>query len=119
MQRLVLAFIIVGLALEAVLWSVPAMVTVTAVARGRPTAVARQRPTETASPRLPEALTGLLNAEVDALRVAGLALDQPTTPGLGERADRAGAAVLAATRAYADTFASTVADPAQVLRWGR
>ena len=111
MQRLVLAFIIVGLALEAVLWTVPAVVTVAAVAD--------RRPTEAASPRLPEALTDLLSAETAALRVAGLALEHPTAPDLGERADRAGAAVLAATRVYAETFASTLEDPAQVLHWRR
>lgn len=111
MQSLVLAFITLGLALQAILWSVPAVVTASAVA-GR-------RPTEAASPRLAEALTNLLTAETEALRVAGVALEQPSTPGLGARADRAGAAVLTTARAYVDTFTSTLGDPGQVLHWQR
>ena len=53
-----------------------------------------------ADPSMPDALVGLIGAEAEAIEVAGVAIQGPTTPDLGPRADRPGARVLQAVQAY-------------------
>jgi hypothetical protein len=51
-----------------------------------------------ANPR--DALIGLIDAETEALQVAGVAIENPYTPALGECADAAGARLLRAVTVY-------------------
>jgi hypothetical protein len=97
-----------GLVLNAFLWSVPALVAASGAAqvalgdRAVPLAqtlsmVGRQAG-ETA--KLQDALLGLIGAEAQALEVAGVAIENPHTPGLGQRANEAGNRVIEAANTY-------------------
>lgn len=59
------------------------------------------------APPLLDALAGLIDAEAEALNVAGLALDDPRTPRLGERADQARARLVSSLRAYLEAVHQT------------
>jgi hypothetical protein len=86
-----------GLALNVLLWSVPGFVAASGAAQS-----AHRGPNS--RPSVPVAMVGLLGAELDAVRVAGVAIENPRSPHLGETADRAGGRVLAAVRVYVAAF---------------
>jgi hypothetical protein len=104
-----------GLALNLMLWSVPGLVAASsAVQFLRPSdppdlAVRMTLSADTArTPSLQDALIGLVGAEVEAMQVAGVAIENPHTPNLAERADAAGNRVLDAVYAYIRAFRATV-----------
>jgi hypothetical protein len=105
-----------GLAFNVVLWSLPALVGATALPRALfPDAAPRLSETlataERAAgpkPGLLDALTQLIGAEAEALEIAGLGLQQPTPPDLGQRADHAGARVIDALTTYIRSAAAAL-----------
>ena len=98
-----------GLALNVLLWSVPAMVGASAVPRlilpnGAPTlgeVLAAAEAKAGITPSLPDALLQLIGAEAEALQVAADGLRQPTPGDLAPRANHAGDRVLQAVTTYA------------------
>jgi hypothetical protein len=90
-----------GLAVNVLLWSVPGLVAASAAA---PFALRSPGP----RPSVPDALVGLLSAELEAVQIAGLAIEHPSTPRLGERADQAGARVHDAVRRYSAAVQATL-----------
>ena len=93
-----------GLAINVVLWSVPAVVASSAVSHAvfpdAPSTLSSLAASAGPSPNLMDALIQLIDAEVDAVHVAGVALQQPTPDDIGPKATAAGARVLAATTHY-------------------
>jgi hypothetical protein len=105
-----------GLAVNVLLWSVPAQAAVGALPHllfaqalpAFPQALASAERSAGQAPSLPNALMVLIGAESEALEVAGLGLKQPTPPDLGPRADRAGARVLDAVVIYVRAASATL-----------
>ena len=89
MSRLFLLCATFGLAFSRALWSVPSVVA------AQPSSVH-------------DALVGLIGAEVDAMLIASLAIEQPRTPRLGERATAASARVLDAVHDYVTAVQASV-----------
>jgi hypothetical protein len=93
-----------GLAINMLLWSVPALVAGSVV----PHALFPDSTSTLSSltgfagtkPNLTDALIQLMAAEVDGLHVAGAALQQPTPADIGPASTTAGARILAATTEY-------------------
>jgi len=83
MPSLLILLATLGLAVNILFWSVPAFVAAAPFAHRAPTT----------RPSVPVALVGLLSAELEAVQVAGVAIEHPSTPNLGQRADQAGARV--------------------------
>ncbi|GAC1319312.1 MAG: hypothetical protein NVSMB2_14550 [Chloroflexota bacterium] len=108
MLRFPLLLATVGVAIQCVLWSVPATLAVAALPHtiaadvpGIGSLLNAPRADSSARVGIRDALVGLIGAEVDALQVAGIAL-QPNPPAeLGVRADRSGAQVQDAALTYA------------------
>jgi hypothetical protein len=103
-----------GLALNMLVWSVPGLVLASGIAQfalagDGPTLVQRltANHSPTARPTVPAALVGLLGAELEAIQVAGVAIERPSTPRLAEKADQAGGRVLEAVRVYSAAFQAT------------
>ena len=97
-----------GLALNLMLWSVPALVGASAVPHlvlpnTAPTLAETLAAVENKSgvtPSLPEALVQLIGAEAEALQVAGQGLQQPLPDDLAAKANHAGVRVLQAVTTY-------------------
>lgn len=97
-----------GLALNLLLWSVPAVVGASAVPHlilpnSAPTLSEMLAAVESKAgitPSLPEALVQLIGAEAEALEVAGQGLQQPPPAALVANANHAGARVLQAVATY-------------------
>lgn len=98
-----------GLALNVLLWSVPAMVGATALAHqfskdtmpSLAEALARVEPAGQSSVSLPDALLKLIGAESEAFDVVGEALqEQPAPADLAPGADHAGKRVIDAITTY-------------------
>jgi hypothetical protein len=90
-----------GLALNVLLWSVPGLVAASAAV---PFSLRSPGP----RPSIPDALVNLLSAELEAVQVAGVAIENPSTPRLGERADQAGGRVHDAVRRYVAAVQATI-----------
>jgi len=93
-----------GLAIHLALWSVPALVAGSVLphallADTTSTLTSLAVPART-SPNMIDGLIQLIDAEFEALHVAGAALQQPTPTDIGPTATAAGARVLAATAQY-------------------
>jgi hypothetical protein len=116
MVRTPLLMASLGLAVSVVLWSVPAMVGASGLARvlfpnGMPTlgqALATAERSAGPHPGLLDALTQLIGAQAEALEVTGLGLLQPPPVDLAPRANRAGARVLDAVQSYVRAAADVV-----------
>jgi hypothetical protein len=97
-----------GLALNLLLWSVPAALGAAALPHALfpndtpdlASTLSGAPGTPGATPSLLEALVQLVGAESDALQVAGLGLQQPAAPDLAPRANDAGTRVLDSARTY-------------------
>ncbi|HEY3062486.1 MAG TPA: hypothetical protein VGL99_26230 [Chloroflexota bacterium] len=95
-----------GLAVRLLLWSVPGLVAASGAVQllwpsDDPNPAERLRLEKRAAPpSVQDALVGLIGAEVEAMEVAGVAIENPHTPRLAERADSAGERVLLAVRTY-------------------
>ena len=96
-----------GLALNAMLWSVPAMVGASAmphvlVPDSAPTLaeVLSRADASGGATSMPDALLHLIGAESEALQVAAAGLQQPTPTDLAPRANHAGARVMDAVSVY-------------------
>ena len=108
MLRASLLLAISGLVLNALFWGAPGLIAASGNARAMfptdvPTlahalAAAERKPG--ATPSVPDALLSLMSAEADAMEVAGVAIQNPHTPQLGQRADAAGHRVLQAVQTY-------------------
>jgi hypothetical protein len=105
-----------GLAFNVMLWSLPALVGGAALPHALfPNSAPRASEALTAAersagprPGLFDALTQLIGAEVEALEVAGLGLQQPTPPELAPRANHAGARVMEAISTYIRSAAAVL-----------
>jgi hypothetical protein len=108
MVRVTVLLATLGLAINVFLWSVPGLVAARGMARvaspdlapNLAEALRAARAEAGPTPSLKDALIGLLGAEAEALEVAGAAIQNPRTPDLGPRADRAGNRVIDAARTY-------------------
>ena len=60
------------------------------------------------APGVPDAFVQLIGAEVEAMTVAGQALQQPDRPDLGPRANHASARVLQSVRTYIRSVAAAL-----------
>jgi hypothetical protein len=89
-----------GLAFNVMLWSLPVLVGAKALAAAERSA----GPT----PGLLDALTQLIGAEVEALEVAGVGLQQPPPADLAPRATHAGARVMDAITTYIRSAAAAL-----------
>jgi hypothetical protein len=108
-MKLPVALASFGLALNVMLWSVPAMVGASALPHALlpdnvpgladVLASAERRPSGGA-PNLLDALVQLVGAEAEAMQVAGAGLKQSPPADLASQADHAGNRVLAAVTAY-------------------
>jgi hypothetical protein len=106
MPRVSIVLASLGLALNLVLWSVPSLFASSSALQyalnGHQPSLAAQVTTHPllagSNPR--DALVRLIDAEVEAMQVAGLAIQEPQAPDLGPRADAAGARVLEAVASY-------------------
>jgi hypothetical protein len=89
-----------GIALNVLLWSVPGFVAASGAAQFA-------QGTPHPRPSVPDALVGLLGAELEAIQIAGVAIENPRTPRLSERADHAGGRVLEAIKRYVAAVQAT------------
>jgi hypothetical protein len=96
-----------GLAINAVVWSVPLTVAATGLPHAllpdqtpAPAEVLRSLPHDPSTTSVREALLRLIGAESEALRVAGAALQQPLPGDIGPQADHAGREVHSAATEY-------------------
>jgi hypothetical protein len=111
MPRVSLLLASLGLALNVLLWSVPGLVTASAAVQlllpiEPPNLLERlaQPAHRQAAPSLQDALVGLMGAEVEAMQVAGIAIENPRASRLAERADAAGNRVREAVLTYIRAF---------------
>lgn len=102
--------------MNVVLWSVPVVVAGTALPGAlfpdtAPTLSAALATAERGAPSTPsvlDALLQLVGAESEALKIAGLAIQQPARPDLGVRANAAGEQVLDAVSTYVRAVAAAL-----------
>jgi hypothetical protein len=103
MPRVSILLASLGLAFSVLLWSVPGLVAASGALQfvfphDAPNLAERLQ--GQGQPSIMDALVGLMGAEAEAMQVAGVAIENPRTPRLAERADQASARVLAAVRTY-------------------
>jgi hypothetical protein len=105
-----------GLAVNVMLWTVPAYVGASALPHvlfptNTPSlaeALASAERNAGSPPSLPDALLQLVGAESEALQVAGLGLNAPSPADLGPRADHAGTRVLNAVAVYIQSVSAAM-----------
>ncbi len=114
MSRLPLVFACFGLVLSLVLWSVPGLVAASgfvSLVGASGGLVEQVGSTDADAASLKDALVGLMGAEVEAMQVAGVAIENPHTPNLGARADAAGNHVVVAVHQYVVAFEKLTSHP--------
>lgn len=108
MPRFPLVLASLGLSFNVILWTVPGIVAASVALPGSASNVAQQIGAQHSSSSVRDALIGLIGAEVDAMHVAALAIEQPRTPHLAETANASSARVLDAVRNYVTTVQTTL-----------